>query len=59
VWASRGADSPASDPAPGMTFLRRKARPGGGRTLPMSVLGEPLPGGIPKVRGEKYKPKAF
>ena len=22
-------------------------------------LGEPIPGGIPKVRGEKYKPKAF
>jgi len=25
----------------------------------IGLLGEPLPGGIPKVRGEKYKPKAF
>ncbi|OGD09924.1 MAG: hypothetical protein A2Y86_00390 [Candidatus Aminicenantes bacterium RBG_13_62_12] len=25
----------------------------------IGLLGEPIPGGIPKVRGEKYKPKAF
>ncbi len=25
----------------------------------LGLLGEPIPGGIPKVRGEKYKPKAF
>ena len=25
----------------------------------IGLLGEPIPGGIPRVRGEKYKPKAF
>ena len=25
----------------------------------LGLLGEPIPGGIPRVRGEKYKPKAF
>jgi aldehyde:ferredoxin oxidoreductase len=25
----------------------------------LGFLGEPIPGGIPSVRGEKYKPKAF
>jgi len=25
----------------------------------LGLLGKPIPGGIPKVRGEKYKPKAF
>ncbi|NLI16386.1 MAG: hypothetical protein GX409_08895, partial [candidate division Zixibacteria bacterium] len=25
----------------------------------IGLLGEPIPGGIPKVRGERYKPKAF
>jgi hypothetical protein len=25
----------------------------------LGFLGEPIPGGIPPVRGEKYKPKAF
>ena len=25
----------------------------------LGYLGEPIPGGIPPVRGEKYKPKAF
>ncbi len=25
----------------------------------LGFLGKPIPGGIPSVRGEKYKPKAF
>ena len=25
----------------------------------IGLIGKPIPGGIPSVRGEKYKPKAF